>query len=558
MFSVTSEAATSVSFQTAPAKPARYDQSQRNDSFGALVDSSAPADTGNDRSTSTAQQQPASQRRADDAAASADNAGSRNTPSADQAATNASDNRNAGAKQASDANTAGTSDTNTEAVQRSRAKSGASKIGTVKTTEKPASDTIAATDPSVATASAQHDGPSVTTPNPVAVAIPVPVAPTDVPAATPTSGTGTAPLALAAAAIAASTPATTGPVVPPAPVKIDFSAAGAATAPATDSAPAVAAATADATANAAAATATAKIAVQPTATPADATAATDAALTETVAATAPVAPKSTLLKTPAAPQAKTMASGTSDTNPGTSDPSLPATPAQNNAAQQPAAAAKQQAGNDIVDTARTDASGNSSSASAPTPSARDHSPLNATTHALADSPDAGVQGTTTLQPPLATAAAPAGPQSVTAATGAPVPLSGLAVEIAASARSGKSRFEIRLDPADLGRIDVRIDVDRDGRVTSHLTVEKPETLSMLRQDAPQLQRALDDAGFKTGDSGLQFSLRDQSSSGQNNGNETSRNAQRLVISEDDTIPAAVAGRTYGRVLGSSSGVDIRV
>jgi flagellar hook-length control protein FliK len=134
------------------------------------------------------------------------------------------------------------------------------------------------------------------------------------------------------------------------------------------------------------------------------------------------------------------------------------------------------------------------------------------------------------------------------------------MEIAASAKSGKTSFEIRLDPADLGRIDVRIDVDRNGQVTSHLTVEKPETLSMLRQDAPQLQRALDDAGFKTDGSGLQFSLRDQSSSGQNgSGNDTGRNAQRLVISEDDGMPAtAIAGRSYGRMLGSSSGVDIRV
>jgi flagellar hook-length control protein FliK len=139
-----------------------------------------------------------------------------------------------------------------------------------------------------------------------------------------------------------------------------------------------------------------------------------------------------------------------------------------------------------------------------------------------------------------------------------VPLSGLAVEIAASVKSGKSSFEIRLDPADLGRIDVRIDVDRNGQVTSHLTVEKPETLSMLRQDAPQLQRALDDAGLKTGNNGLQFSLRDQSSSGQNSGGNTGGNAQRLVVSDEDTTPAAIAGRSYGRSLGSSSGVDIRV
>ena len=145
-----------------------------------------------------------------------------------------------------------------------------------------------------------------------------------------------------------------------------------------------------------------------------------------------------------------------------------------------------------------------------------------------------------------------------AATNAPVPISGLALEIAASVKNGKSSFDIRLDPAELGRIDVRIDIDSNGQVTSHLTVEKPETLSMLRQDAPQLQRALDDAGLKTGNNGLQFSLRDQSSSGQNSGGDTPRNAQRLVIGDDDTMPAGVAGRTYGRSLGSSSGVDIRV
>ncbi len=167
----------------------------------------------------------------------------------------------------------------------------------------------------------------------------------------------------------------------------------------------------------------------------------------------------------------------------------------------------------------------------------------------------------TIQPQLhsGSAAASAGSSLIaTPANDAPVPLSGLALEIAASAQSGKSRFDIRLDPAELGRIDVRIDVDRNGVVTSHLTVEKPETLSLLRQDAAQLQRALDDAGLSTGNGGLQFSLRDQSSSGQDGGNESGRNAHRLVVSEEDSAPAVVAGRSYGRMLGSSSGVDIRV
>ncbi|MGB6255155.1 MAG: flagellar hook-length control protein FliK, partial [Bradyrhizobium sp.] len=102
-----------------------------------------------------------------------------------------------------------------------------------------------------------------------------------------------------------------------------------------------------------------------------------------------------------------------------------------------------------------------------------------------------------------------------------------------------------------------VQIDQNGQVTSHLTVEKPETLSMLRQDAPQLQQALNDAGLKTDSGGLQFSLRDQSSSGQNSGN-NNPNAQRLIITDEDAVPASVAGRSYGRSTGSSSGVDIRV
>jgi flagellar hook-length control protein FliK len=157
-------------------------------------------------------------------------------------------------------------------------------------------------------------------------------------------------------------------------------------------------------------------------------------------------------------------------------------------------------------------------------------------------------------------ATPAAAMTATQQTSAPVPVSGLAVEIAASVQSGKTQFDVRLDPAELGRIDVRIAVDRNGQVTSHLTVEKPETLSLLRQDAPQLQQALNDAGLKTGSGGLQFSLRDQSSSGQNNGNNNQQSAQpqRLIVSDDDSVSSAVIGRSYGRTLGSSGGIDIRV
>ena len=266
-----------------------------------------------------------------------------------------------------------------------------------------------------------------------------------------------------------------------------------------------------------------------------------------------MAPKITSSKTAATTQTATAKSGSSETTPGTTDPAA--------ATAQPAATTgTQDASGSAVGAAKSDASANPSPTSVVAGTVHERSAGAETGHSPTDPSGAGVQALGTIAPQLPSATTNAAPASlsVTAATNAPVPLSGLALEIAASVKNGKSSFEIRLDPADLGRIDVRIDVDRSGQVTSHLTVEKPETLSMLQQDAPQLQRALDDAGLRTGSGGLQFSLRDQSSSSQNNGNQTGSNAQRLVVSEEDTIAAAVAGRTYGRMLGSSSGVDIRV
>jgi flagellar hook-length control protein FliK len=162
---------------------------------------------------------------------------------------------------------------------------------------------------------------------------------------------------------------------------------------------------------------------------------------------------------------------------------------------------------------------------------------------------------------LTTAAAPA-TAAATAATPAAIPIAGLAVEIASQAHAGKNRFEIRLDPPDLGRIDVRLDVDRDGKVTSRLIVDRPETLDILRKDAPQLERSLQQAGLKTADDALQFSLRDQSGgSGNQNpysGDGAPTGPTRVIIPDAQLPPVEAVTATYGRVVGRSTGVDIRV
>lgn len=139
---------------------------------------------------------------------------------------------------------------------------------------------------------------------------------------------------------------------------------------------------------------------------------------------------------------------------------------------------------------------------------------------------------------------------------AAVPIQGLGVELAGKALAGKNRFEIRLDPPELGRIEVRLDVDKQGQVTSRLIVDRPDTLDLLRRDAPSLERALQDAGLKTDSNSLQFSLRDQPMYRDTN-QDQSANAAQLVI-PDDSLPIEATQRGYGRLAGLGGGLDIRV
>ncbi len=138
---------------------------------------------------------------------------------------------------------------------------------------------------------------------------------------------------------------------------------------------------------------------------------------------------------------------------------------------------------------------------------------------------------------------------------AAIPLANLPVEIAAKAKDGINRFDIRLDPPELGRIDVRLDIDRNGHVTSRLMVERPETLDLLRRDAPQIERTLQDAGLKTSDQGMQFSLRDQSFADQT---DSLPPAASLVLPQDDIVPLEAMRQGYGSLIGLGGGIDIRV
>ncbi|WP_425598607.1 flagellar hook-length control protein FliK [Azospirillum brasilense] len=72
---------------------------------------------------------------------------------------------------------------------------------------------------------------------------------------------------------------------------------------------------------------------------------------------------------------------------------------------------------------------------------------------------------------------------------------------------GNDQFTINLRPAELGRIDIKLEIGQDGRVTASVAVEKAQTLELLQRDSRNLERALQDAGLKADSNSLNFSLR---------------------------------------------------
>ena len=59
---------------------------------------------------------------------------------------------------------------------------------------------------------------------------------------------------------------------------------------------------------------------------------------------------------------------------------------------------------------------------------------------------------------------------------------------------GATQLTVRLDPPELGHVEVRIDRLSDAGARVEITVEKAETLTLLLRDQQQLQHALDQAG----------------------------------------------------------------
>lgn len=72
-----------------------------------------------------------------------------------------------------------------------------------------------------------------------------------------------------------------------------------------------------------------------------------------------------------------------------------------------------------------------------------------------------------------------------------------------------SHINVQLTPAELGRVDVRLNIGRDGQTYAVVMADKPETLALLQRDAAALEKSLQNAGLNASAGNMSFNLREQ-------------------------------------------------
>lgn len=138
----------------------------------------------------------------------------------------------------------------------------------------------------------------------------------------------------------------------------------------------------------------------------------------------------------------------------------------------------------------------------------------------------------------------------------------ISVQIAKQSKDGGDTIKVQLKPTELGSIEIKLDVAKDGTVTTVVTADNKDTLDLLKRDQSSLQKALTDAGLKSDLGSMSFNLREgsqQQTSQQDTGSRTGRRRARLeAAAAADAASAKAAAAAQVRWGVNRAGVDIQV
>jgi flagellar hook-length control protein FliK len=115
----------------------------------------------------------------------------------------------------------------------------------------------------------------------------------------------------------------------------------------------------------------------------------------------------------------------------------------------------------------------------------------------------------TATPSIAAASAPAPALTTPAPHASPASQVAPALLSLATSTAGTQRLTLRLEPAELGTVQVRIDRPAAAPVHVEISVSRPETLTLMLRDQAQLQHTLDQAGVPAEGRTVSFHLAGQ-------------------------------------------------
>ena len=84
-----------------------------------------------------------------------------------------------------------------------------------------------------------------------------------------------------------------------------------------------------------------------------------------------------------------------------------------------------------------------------------------------------------------------------------------------SLQKGETHIKIQLKPHEMGKIDIKLDISRDGLVTAAFKAENRETLETLTRHAVDFQNIFSDAGLQADSQGMNFSMSRENQSEKN-------------------------------------------
>lgn len=149
----------------------------------------------------------------------------------------------------------------------------------------------------------------------------------------------------------------------------------------------------------------------------------------------------------------------------------------------------------------------------------------------------------------------------TTMTGQTAVVEQVSVQLNKMAKDGQNELTINLKPADLGKIEIKLEIHADKTVHGTVVADSASTLSLLSKDSSSLQRALVDAGLQADSGSLSFSLKGDNQNAfaqQNQQGHTGRGMNFAAFSEsadDVALASPVANDDQTSLLGR---VNLRV